>query len=183
MSSVKGSLFYSLDQKIPLYVGNRSKKLIDSSFKYIPTPTEEGLMLISNISLLSSIYENGNYQGYLGFGIGPELIHGNFKNRFLDYTRIRLWPSYKIKTGDSLFKFDQIADLFTVELALDQQLYGPLLLSTEATLNLDSGSNDYGNFTNSRVALDWKKRSYKFGIFYQPINQSGGIAFSLFGFK
>jgi len=35
----------------------------------------------------------------------------------------------------------------------------------------------------SKIAINFKKRSYGFGIFYQPHDQSGGINFSLNGFK
>ena len=57
------------------------------------------------------------------------------------------------------------------------------MLKSSGTLNLDSDSNDYGEFINSKISLNWKKRSYEFGVFYQPHNQAGGISFSLFGFE
>jgi len=50
-------------------------------------------------------------------------------------------------------------------------------------LNLTNDSNDYGEFIDSKISLNWKKRSYEVGIFYQPHNQAGGISFKLFGFK
>ena len=50
-------------------------------------------------------------------------------------------------------------------------------------LNLTNDSNDYGEFIDSKISLNWKKRSYEFGIFYQPHNKAGGISFSLYGFK
>ena len=92
-------------------------------------------------------------------------------------------PFYRLKSGDSIFKFDQVSDKFTLDLALDQQLYGPILLRSNATLNLDGASKDYGDFINSKFSLNWKKRSFEFGIFYQPQNQSGGIKISLYGFE
>ena len=129
------------------------------------------------------MYENGNHQEYIGLGIGPELIFGNLKNKTFDYTRLSLFPFYKLNSGESVFKFDQNYEKFTLNIALDQQLYGPVLLKTIGTLNLSSDSDDYGEFINSKISLNWKKRSYEFGIFYQPHNQAGGISFSLFGFK
>jgi hypothetical protein len=48
---------------------------------------------------------------------------------------------------------------------------------------LTGDSDDYGEFIDSKISLNWKKRTYEFGIFYQPHNQSGGISFKLFGFK
>lgn len=183
VDSIKGSSFYSLDQKIPLKVNKASNKLIDSSFRYSHEPINKGLSLNTSLKLFYSFYENGNNQQYLGFGAGPEFILGDLQKKYFDYTRISLLPFYKIRGGDSLFKFDQIADQFTLDIAFDQQIFGPLILKSNASLNLDSDSKDYGDFINSKISLNWKKRSYEFGIFYQPHNEAGGVSFTLFGFE
>ena len=183
VTSLKGNFFYSIDQKFPILIFNPSNKYIDSSFKYIPSPIKKGISLNTKISSSYSLYEGGNSQGFIGFGAGPELIFGNFKNKYFDYTRVSLLPFYKIKDGDSMFKFDQISDKFILDIDFDQQLFGPLILRSKVTLNLDNNSNDYGDFIKSKVSLDWKKRSYEFGVFYQPHNESGGINFTLFGFE
>ena len=70
-----------------------------------------------------------------------------------------------------------------MDIGVDQQLYGPIILKSNGTLNLDSDSDNYGEFIDSKISVNWKKRSYEFGIFYQPHNQAGGISFSLYGFK
>ncbi len=183
VTSIKGSLFYSSDQKIPLNGNKASNKFIDSSFKYISEPINKGLSFNTNLELFYAFYKNGNNQQYLGFGAGPEFILGDLQKKYFDYTRISLLPFYKIKSGDSLFKFDQIADKFTLDIAFDQQIFGPLIFKSNASLNLDSNSKDYGDFINSQISLNWKKRSYEFGIFYQPHNEAGGISFTLFGFE
>ena len=107
----------------------------------------------------------------------------HFKNKTFDYTRISLLPFYKFDSGESVFKFDQNYENLTLNISYDQQLYGPIILKSFGTLNLTNTSNDYGEFIDSKISLNWKKRSYEVGIFYQPHNQAGGIAFSLFGFK
>ncbi len=183
VNSFKGDLFYSLDQRIPINIDNSPNKLIDSSYKYIFEPIQKGLSLNTKVALLYSLYEHGNNQQYLGFGAGPEIIFGNFKNKFFDYTRISVLPFYKIRGGDSLFKYDQIYDNFTLDIAFDQQLFGPIILKSNSTINLDSDSKDYGNLINSKISLNWKKRSYEIGIFYQPHNETGGILFNLYGFQ
>ncbi len=183
VTSFKGNLYYSLSQQFPLFVDNTSNKFVDSSFTYIYEPIKKGLSLNTNLKLFYSLYESGNHQEYIGFGAGPEYIVGNFKRKFFDYSRVSIFPFYKIRSGDSMFKFDQIYDKFTLDIAFDQQLFGPLILKSNATLNLDSDSENYGDFTNSKISLNWKKRSYEIGIFYQPYNESGGILFTLFGFK
>jgi len=183
VDSLKGNLFYSLDKNIPLSVEKPKNKIIDSSYEYIYEPIKKGLSLNTRLAALYSLYDGGKHQEYIGFGLGPELILGNFKTKTFDYTRISIFPFYKLKNGDSIFKFDQISDKFTLDISFDQQLFGPIILKSNGTLNLDGDSNDYGEFINSKISLNWKKRSYEFGIFYQPHNQAGGISFSLFGFE
>jgi len=183
VTNLKGSLFYSLDQKFPIFIQKPKNKSIDISYRYIPQPVTKGLSLKTRLEALYSFYENGAHQEYIGFGFGPELILGNFKKNTFDYTRITISPFYKFKNGDSVFKFDQISDKFTLDIGFDQQIFGPIILKNNGTVNLDSDSNDYGKFINSKISLNWKKRSYQFGIFYQPHNQAGGISYELFGFR
>ena len=183
VTNLKGKLFYSLDQQFPISIQDPEKKSIDISYRYIPKPITKGLSLNTRLEASSSFYGNGEHQEYLGLGIGPELIFGNFINKTFDYTRIGLFPFYKFGSGESVFKFDQNYDKFTLNISFDQQLYGPIILKSFGTLNLTNDSNDYGELIDSKISLNWKKRSYEFGIFYQPHNQSGGISFGLFGFK
>ncbi|WP_245210830.1 DUF3769 domain-containing protein [Prochlorococcus marinus] len=183
ITNLKGNLFYSLDQKFPITTVEPKKKSIDISYRYIPEPITKGLSLNTRLEALYSFYETGDHQEHLGFGIGPELIFGDFKNKTFDYTRLSIFPFYKFSSGESVFKFDQNYDKFTLNIALDQQLFGPVILKSSGTLNLTNDSDDYGEFIDSKISLNWKKRSYEFGIFYQPHNQAGGISFSFFGFK
>ncbi len=183
VTNLKGNLFYSLDQKFPISIVDPKKKFIDVSYKYIPEPITKGLSLNTRLEASYSFYENGDHQEYLGLGIGPELIFGNFKNKTFDYTRISFLPFYKFDSGESVFKFDQNYEDFTLDISFDQQLYGPIILKSFGILNLTDNSNDYGEFIDSKISLNWQKRSYEVGIFYQPHNQAGGISFSLYGFK
>jgi len=140
LTNLKGNLFYSLDQKFPISFEDPKKKSIDISYKYIPEPITKGLSLNTRLEASYSFYENGNHQEHLGLGIGPELIFGNFKNRTFDYTRISLFPFYKINSGESVFKFDQNYDKYTVNIAFDQQIFGPVILKSSGTLNLTNDS-------------------------------------------
>ena len=93
----------------------------------------------------------------IGIGIGPELIFGNFMNKTFDYTRISIFPFYKLSNGESPFKFDQNYENFTLDISFDQQLFGPGVLKSIGTLNLTNDSDDYGEFINSKISLNWKK--------------------------
>jgi len=183
VTNLKVNSFYSLDQNFPISILDPKKKSIDISYEYIPEPITKGLSLNTRLEASYSFYENGDHQEYIGLGIGPELIFGNFKNNTFDYTRISLLPFYKFNSGESVFKFDQNYEDFTLDISFDQQLYGPIILKSFGVLNLTNDSNDYGEFIDSKISLNWKKRSYELGIFYQPHNQAGGISFSLYGFK
>ena len=118
---------------------------------------EKGIKTVIDLRNSEDLHQI-NHQEYIEFGAGPEFLFGEFKKKYFDYTRISLFPSYKLKSGESMFKFDQISDLFTLNLAFDQQLYGPLLLKTDATLNLDKNSQDYGDFISSKISISLKKR-------------------------
>jgi len=181
--SYKGSVSYQLNQRLPIYEKRIDSEYIDKSFEYIPKPIKEGVLLNSKISVNYNLYKDGNSQKYLGFGLGPEIVMGNFKKDFFDYTRLSVLPFYKFQSGKSIFKFDQVAENFTIDFNLDQHLLGSWLIETQGTLNLDKDSDDYGEFIYSRIAMNFKKRSYSFGIFYQPHDQAGGINFILNGFK
>ncbi len=183
VTNLKGNLFYSFDQKFPISIVKPKKKSIDISYNYIPEPITKVLSLNTRLEGSYSFYENGNHQEYLGVGLGPELIFGNFKKKTFDYTRISLFPFYKFDSGESVFKFDQNYEDFTLNISFDQQLYGPIILKSFGVLNLTNDSNDYGEFIDSKISLNWKKRSYEVGIFYQPHNQAGGFSFKLFGFR
>ena len=183
VTNLKGNLFYSLDQNFPISVEDPTNQYIDVSYKYIPAPISKGLSLNTRLEASYSFYENGDHQEYVGLGIGPQLVLGNFKNKIFDYTRLSLLPFYKFDSGESVFKYDNNYDKFTLNIALDQQLFGPIILKSIGELNLTNDSDDYGEFIDSKISVIWKKRSYEFGIFYQPHTQAGGISVQLFGFK
>ena len=182
-TSYKVELFYEYEQKNPFAVNSLQSQLIDSSFTYIPKPIRNGIFLNTKFSSLISLYEDGNHQEYIGFGFGPEFILGDYKRKLFDYTRVAILPFYKLKNGESVFKFDQISEKLTLDLSFDQQIFGPIMFKTYGRLNLDSDSDDYEEFIDSRISLNWKKRSYEFGLFFQPHNEAGGINFALFGFE
>ena len=181
--SYKASINYQFNQNIPLFEKKIDSEYIDKSFEYIPKPIRQGVFLNSNIAINYSLYKDDNSQKYLGIGLGPEIIIGNYKKKLFDYTRLKIQPFYKFNSGNSIFKFDQVSDKFIINLNFDQHLIGSWLVETKGTINLDKDSDHYGELINSRIGINFKKRSYSVGIFYQPNNKAGGINFNLNGFK
>ena len=181
--SYKGSVSYQLNKRLPIFEKRIDSLYIDESFEYIPEPIKQGVFINSKVSATYNLYKDSNTQKYFGVGLGPEFVIGNYKKDFFDYTRLSILPFYKFKSGKSIFKFDQVSEKFTVDLNFDQHLIGSWLIETQGTLNLDKDSDDYGEFIYSRIGMNFKKRSYSFGIFYQPHDQAGGINFTLNGFE
>ena len=183
VESYKGSITYQLQHSKPIYEKKIDSAFLNKSFEYIPEPIKQGFFINSKILGNYSLYKDSNSQKYFGVGFGPEIVMGNFKKDFFDYTRVSVLPFYKFNSGNSIFKFDQVSENFKVDLNFDQQIIGSLLIETQGTLNLDQNSDEYGEFIYSRIGINFKKRSYSFGIFYQPHDQAGGINFTLNGFK
>jgi len=103
ITNLKGTFFYSLDQKFPISTQKPKNKSIDISYRYIPQPVTKGLSLKTKLEASYSFYENGQHQEYIGLGIGPELILGNFKDKTFDYTRLSFFPFYKLEKWRKCF--------------------------------------------------------------------------------
>ena len=111
------------------------------------------------------------------FKTGPVLTIGSFKKNFFDFTELSTNYNYVIKGGESPFSFDDIDKDPRINFNLKQQVFGPLLFSIDTTLNLNTGS-----YTNVNYALDFNRRAYSIGAFYNSTNESLGIRFNLFNF-
>ena len=60
---------------------------------------------------------------------------------------------------------------------MQQQIYGPLLFSYNSILNLNNGT-----YSNVKYSLDFKRRAYSIGAFYNSSNESLGLEFNIFNF-
>ncbi len=141
------------------------------------------LVLKSNINSAYFNYEDGSYQGFIKFSLGPEIRMGKLERNFLDYTKFSIMPGIKIKAGDSPFKFDNATDLKTLNISLIQQIVGPLMLDISSNFNIDNNSNNYGEYYDTKLGILWHKRAYEFGIYYHPDQESGGLYFRINGFN
>ena len=73
-------------------------------------------------------------------------------------------------------------DLKTVNISFMQQIYGPLMFDVVSNINIDSNSENYGEYYDTKLGLLWHKRAYEFGIYYHPDNEAGGLYFRINGF-
>ncbi len=179
----KSSIYGSLDSKIPIWKRAKLELPEEILYRYSPVLITSEISLNTNLTLSNFHYENGDQQALLKISAGPEMIIGDFNRPFLDYTRISLKPGIKLKDGASPFKFDNDIDLKTIGIEFDQQIYGPLILSTMLEFNIDKDSNNHGNLLNSKIALITQRRAYDLGIFYQPHDKAGGVMININGFN
>jgi len=92
-------------------------------------------------------------------------------------------PGFKIKVGNSPFKFDNAIDLKTLNIGFMQQIYGPIMFDITSNLNIDNSSENYGEYYDTKLGILCHKRAYEFGVYYHPNNDAGGIYFRLNGFE
>ena len=157
-------------------------KEIDLSYKYSPKVIKQGLSWNTNINSNLFFYSDDSSQKSISLTTGPELILGDFKNKFFDYSKINFGFTTVSKNGQSPFKFDDIDKTQRINFKLDQQIIGPLLFSYEGYINLDNGSSKYGDFSQQTFGLDLRRRAYNIGAFYRNSDDTLGIKFNIYNF-
>ena len=153
------------------------KNIINASYKYSPEVIKERIDWVNTIQSGIFFYSNDSTQKAITLSTGPTLVLGSFRNNFLDYTSLDLKTTYVIGDGESPFAFDNIDESFRVNFKLFQQIYGALVFSYENSYNLDNGKFEKGNY-----GLDFKRRAYSLGAFYNKSNESLGFRFNIFNF-
>ena len=150
---------------------------------YSPTVIQRGILLNMQKQIDIYKYSDGNFQNMITFKIGPEFTLGNFKKRFLDYSKFSIYPKFTYVEGNSPFDFDQAIDNHEIEISLNQQLIGPILLKINTDYNLDTNSSKYKELTNLRYEISWNRRAYNINIYYNDDSKTGGINFNLHNFN
>ena len=163
--------------QFPLWRKKSLDKRIDKSYKYSPVVISQSLNWSTGLQSALFLYSDASSQNALKFNTGPVLTYGGLKKEFFDYTRFSAKYSYVLKGGDSPFIFDNINDDPRIKFNLQQQIYGPLLFSFDTILNLNNGT-----YSNVKYSLDFKRRAYSIGAFYNSSNESLGIEFNIFNF-
>lgn len=179
----RSSVFASLDSDYYLWQTDKENSEKEAKSVLSPILIQPELILRTKINSGYFNYEDGSDQAFVKLSAGPELRLGTLTRNFLDYTKISIMPGIKIKSGNSPFKFDNAIDLRTINLELIQQLYGPLILSIESNLNVDTKSDNYEEYFGTKLGLLLHKRAYECGLYYHPNEKAGGVYFRLNGFK
>ena len=177
------NIFLERNHTYPIWSPEITNKFISSEYKYTPTPIVFGLNLFVQTKADFYRYDDGKYQNLYTFRAGPELTLGNFKKRFLDYSKFSIFSKTTISDGKSPFKFDQSNDLHAIEFKFEQQLLGPLTIKFSTNYNLDINSEKYKELYSNRIEIGWNRRAYNLSFYYQEDTQTGGINFKIHSFN
>ena len=164
-------------------LSKKDESPISNEFIFIPESTNRGLdfLLSSKVDLYK--YSDGNFQNLITFKAGPKITLGNFKRNYLDYSELSIIGKTTIANGESPFDFDQSVDNHSIEIELNQQIIGPLVLKYSSEYNLDINSKKFHEFSNNIYELSWNRRAFNIGLFYDEDKQAGGINFEINGFN
>jgi hypothetical protein len=146
--------------------------------RYTPTPITPYLNLGLGLTGVSSTYTNGDSQNNLVASIGLYGQFGHFAKKFLDYTGFSITYYQTIGAGQSPFLFDRSVDNRVIAFGFTQQLYGPIRLTVQSSINLDSTqeiSTDY--------ILEYSRRAYGVILRYNPVLALGSISLRISEFN
>ncbi len=179
----RANLIASINGSLPLWTGKALAATPDQAYLNSAVPVVPGLTLNANITTQLAYFGDGSNQNTISLTGGPTWTLGHFQKPWLDFTQFTITGGGTLRQGVSPLSFDRAVDLATLNLALTQQIVGPLLLSGGIGINVDGNSGFYGQTTNSYVELRWQRRAYDIGIYYSPYEQLGGIRVRLNDFN
>ena len=136
------------------------------------------MQLYAGLTGTSSFYSNGDDQALLTGTIGLQGQFGHFSRSFLDYTAFNVSYSEGILSGISPFLFDRAADTRVISAGVTQQIYGPLRLGVQTSLNLDTGE-----VYNADFILEYSRRTYGVALRYNPELALGSLSLRISDFN
>jgi hypothetical protein len=161
-----------------LWRGNPLPSTAEQGLKYTPNPVVPYLQAIAGVTGTTSYYSSGDSQSTLTGTVGLLGQIGNFSRPFLDYTGFNISYSQGLNSGLSPFLFDRTVDNKVLSGGITQQIYGPLRLGFQTSVNLDTGkasSTDY--------ILEYSRRTYGITLRYNPVLEFGGFSIRISDFN
>jgi Protein of unknown function (DUF3769) len=168
----------SVQKAVDLWQGETLPPTATEGMRYTPSPIQPYLRIVGGVTGVVSGYSNGDSQTSLIGKIRLEGQFGHFSRPYLDYTGFFVGFSQGVQFGDSPFLFDRVIDRQVVSAGFLQQVYGPVRLGFQTSINPDTGE-----FFNTDVILDYSRRTYGLTLRYNPNLQVGSIVFRINSFN
>ncbi|MEM9903831.1 MAG: DUF3769 domain-containing protein [Cyanobacteria bacterium P01_D01_bin.44] len=147
--------------------------------RYTPTPIVPQASLRASLQGVATYYTSGDLQELLTGDIRIDAQFGHLSKPFFDYTRLNLGYSQRfVGEAESPFRFDRSVDRRILSFGLTQQIYGPLLLGFQTSINLDNNEA-----VNTEFIAEYSRRTYGILVRYSPTRETGSIGFRLSDFS
>ena len=147
--------------------------------RYTPAPVVPFLNLNVNLLGVASYYTSGDFQEELSADVRLDGQIGHLSKNFFDYTRFNLGYSQDILSSDnSPFLFDRNVDRRVVSFGVLQQIFGPILLGFQTSININTGET-----VNTDFIFEYTRRTYGLVFRYSPTRETGSIGFRLSDFN
>ncbi|MDZ8110556.1 MAG: DUF3769 domain-containing protein [Nostoc sp. DedQUE12a] len=161
-----------------LWQGKPLPPTSSEGLRYTATPVVPYLQAIAGVTGTSSYYSNGDNQSTLTGRIGLLGQIGNFSRPFFDYTAFNISYSQALNNGLSPFLFDRSVDNKILTAGITQQIYGPLRLGFQTSINLDTGKE-----TSTDYIVEYSRRTYGITLRYNPVLELGAVSFRISDFN
>lgn len=172
----QGSL--AIGRSFTLWQGSTLPATPDAGLRFSPRPITPYVNLILGSRATLTYYSSGDTQESLTASIGLQGQFGQFAENFFDYTQWNITYSKSfVGDGESPFKFDRDVDRNTLSFGIIQQIYGPIRLGFQTSINLDTGAT-----IDTDYILEYSRRAYGFILRINPSRSSGFIGFRVSDF-
>ena len=176
LTRYQGALF--ANKSFRVWSGKPLPSSKNQGLRYTPIPIVPYLEIITEIAGVGSFYSNDETQLSLEGTIGFQGQVGHFSRSWLDYTGFKVSYSQNIRGDESPFLFDRLVDRQTLELGFNQQLYGPVRLGINTSLDLNSSTEISTNYT-----LEYSRRTHNIILRYNPVLELGSFSLRISDFN
>ena len=176
LTRYQGAIF--INKEFSIWTGKALPSTKEEGLRYTPIPIVPYLKLVTGIQGVASFYSNGDRQPLLEGTIGLQGQLGHFSRPWLDYTGFQFNYSQNIRGDESPFFFDRVVDRQKLDVGITQQVYGPIRLGFNTSLDLndnDEISTDY--------FLEYSRRTYNIILRYNPVLELGSFSLSISNFN
>ena len=168
LTRYQGAIF--LNKNFSIWRGKALASTKDKGLRYTPVPVVPYLELVTGIQGVASFYSNGDRQPLLEGTIGLQGQVGHFSRSWLDYTGFTFSYSQNIRGDESPFLFDRLVDRQKLDLGITQQIYGPIKLGFNTSLDL----NDNDEISTDYI-VEYSRRTHNVILRYNPVLELGSL--------
>lgn len=167
-----------IGRTIYLWLGKPLPATRDEGLNYTANPVIPQISLSGTLRGVFSQYTNGDSQRDLIATVGLFGQFGHFSRRFFDYTSFGVSYSQVIGSGSSPFLFDRSVDNRVLSLSFFQQVYGPVRVGVQSSINVDTR-----DAFSTDIFLEYSRRTHGIIVRYNPVLEIGSISFRVSDFN